>query len=182
MGTRCAATATTAQQHNNTQVQSPPLVNLEESGERKSLESSGHWSASHLQLRAVRLPRLLVLAGGGGQLQLVQLQLVQQGVGVAAVQLGVGVAGAELQLGVGVAAAQPPLRLASATPTGGGAGHAGRGQSAAGGGVALETGRGLTNTAACYSSEMEKGLILELQTIHRFSQSQRRPLLGPSPG
>ena len=171
VGTRCAATATTAQQHNNTQVQSRPLVSLEESGERKSLESSGHWSASHLQLRAVRLPRLLVLAGGGGQLQLVQLQLVQQGVGVAAVQLG-----------VGVAAAQPPLRLASATPTGGGAGHAGRGQSAAGGGVALETGRGLTNTAACYSSEMEKVLILELQTIHRFSQSRRRPLLGPFPG
>ena len=146
VGTRCAATATTAQQHNNTQVQSRPLLSLEESGERKSLESSGHWSASHLQLRAVRLPRLLVLAGGGGQLQLVQLQLVQQGVGVAAVQLGVGVAGAELQLGVGVAAAQPPLRLASATPTGGGAGHAGRGQSAAGGGVALETGRGASPT------------------------------------
>ena len=85
-----------------------------------------------------------MLAGGGGQLQLVQLQLVQQGpVGVAAVQLGVGVAGAELQLGVGVAATQPPLRLAPAPPTGGGAGHcAGRGESGAGGGVALETGRG----------------------------------------
>ena len=31
-------------------------------------------------------------------------------------------------------------------------------------------------------SNMQHGTKLELQTIHRFSQSRRRPLLGPSPG
>ena len=46
--------------------------------------------------------------------------------------------------------------------------------------VAGEAGRGADHTAA--ATRLTHMLPLELQLIHRFSQSQRKPLLGPSTG
>ena len=80
----------------------------------------------------------------------------------------------------------PPLSRRSASPLprplGAGLGTLGGASLLLGEAWLWKLGESLTNTSAWYSEEMEKVLILELQTIHRFSQSRGRPLLGPSPG